>query len=57
MIGALSRKVGEILGKACRMEDVTILKVATYRSVYIYIYVYDVGVETINKFAPIPIVP
>lgn len=40
MIGALSRKVGEILGKACRMEDVTILKVATYRSVYIYIYVY-----------------
>lgn len=40
MIGALSRKVGEILGKACRMEDVTILKVATYRSVYIYICIY-----------------
>lgn len=41
MIGALSRKVGEILGKTCRMEDATILKVATYRSVYIYICMYQ----------------
>ena len=29
MFGALRREVGEILGKVCRMEGVTIIKVAT----------------------------
>ena len=29
MLGALRREVGEILGKVCKMEEVTIIKAAT----------------------------
>ena len=29
MFGALRKEVGEILGKVCRMEEVTIIKAAT----------------------------
>ncbi len=36
MFGALRREVGEILGKVCKMEDVTIIK-ATTLSDYVYI--------------------
>lgn len=38
MFGALRREVGEILGKVCRMEEVTIIKVATMPD-HVHMYV------------------
>lgn len=38
MFGALRREVGEILGKACKMEEVTIIKVTTLPD-HVYMYV------------------
>ena len=38
MFGALRREVGEILGKVCRMEEVTIIKAATMPD-HVHMYV------------------
>ena len=35
MFGALRKEVGEILGKVCRMEEVTIIKAATVIAEYL----------------------
>lgn len=38
MFGKLRKDVGEILGKVCKMEGVTILKAATFQNMYICMY-------------------
>jgi putative transposase len=38
MFGNLRKEVGDILGKVCRMEDVTIIKAATLPD-HVYMYV------------------
>ena len=38
MFGALRKEVGEILGKVCRMEEVTIIKAATLPD-HVHMYV------------------
>ncbi len=48
MFGELRREVGEILGKICRMEEVTIIKVATLPE-HVHMYVSILPKVSVSK--------
>lgn len=48
MFGALCKEVGEILGKVCKMEEVTILKAATFSN-HVHMYVSIPSKESVSK--------